>query len=254
MQTIPITGLQDLIAKCTTGDLACGHVVYRGAPDAVEYRLIPSVGRIVRLTADGYSLQVHEKEILDAFKLRSAGLLASRPRNEWEWLALAQHHGLPTRLLDWTTSPLIAAFFATLPRLGSDGALLPHASAEAAIYALHDCSYIEVDRFPDPFAYTEHGLFFPPHVSPRISGQAGLFSIQPNPSEEFQVGFEACDYRWIRKFTFSGAVATQMQKELYLLGVRQSLLYPDLDGFALEIKMRREFSDCYVSHSAFTGH
>lgn len=250
MKNVIINSLQDLITLCTNDELGCGHVVYRGVQNANEHKLIPSVGRIAQLAADMYSLYAHEREIIESFKLRSIGLLSTVPRNQWEWLALAQHHGLPTRLLDWTTSPLIAAYFATLPKLNATGTLQPHATP-AAIYALHDCSYIDIEEHADPFKYPDHGLFFPPHVSPRISGQAGLFSIQPKANQEFHIGFEQCDYRWIKKIVFSAEVACKIQKDLYLLGIKQSLLFPDLDGFALEIKMRREFSDCYVSHRTF---
>jgi hypothetical protein len=196
-------------------------------------------------------LPQQERELLRAFKLRAVGVLSNEPKNDWEWLALAQHHGLPTRLLDWTFSPLIAAYFATIPRLNAQGDLIEPDAEFAGVYALHDCSYITTEDYVDPFACELPGLFFPPHVSPRISGQGGLFSIQPDPTDELQISFETCEYRYITLFRFSKNIVNDIQKKLYLLGIRQSLLFPDLDDFATEIRMRDTLSDCYVADHCF---
>ena len=78
---------------------------FRGCTDK-NYSLVPSIGR------DPYSPK-HEQELISAFKQNAIQFLDQRPQSEWEWIFLARHHAVPTRLLDWTESPLIGLYFAT---------------------------------------------------------------------------------------------------------------------------------------------
>src|SRR5438067_2937656 len=84
-------------------------VIFRGVRDSA-FALVPKVGRPeLRLRGD---LLETEVELLRLFKQRALPYLKTIPRDDWEWLAIAQHHGLATRLLDWTRNPLVAAYFA----------------------------------------------------------------------------------------------------------------------------------------------
>src|SRR5690349_11458428 len=85
-------------------------VIYRGVK-SVEFPLMPKVGRIVPPKSNG-SREANEKEILRLFKERALRFLDVVPTSDWDWLALGQQYGLPTRLLDWTENPLVACFFA----------------------------------------------------------------------------------------------------------------------------------------------
>ena len=255
LETINIKSFNEFIDKCTGKKFGCGHVVYRGVHDANKHKLIPSVGRVDRFKNDEVtwlSLKQHEKEILRTFRLRSRGLVSPALKAKWEWLALAQHHGLPTRLLDWTVSPLVALYFATEPTLDPRTGSRKRPEAEyAGVYALHDCSYINLRKHSNPFKCREPGIFLPPHVTPRITGQGGLFTIQPDPAEELQHSFESehDDERWIKLYRFGADLVTQIQKTLHLLGIRRSLLFPELDGIAREIKVRHNLSDCYIDRN-----
>jgi hypothetical protein len=173
MQVEQIDSFAEFVELCTNGDLSCGHVVYRGVSDADNHDLIPGIGRIPRFSLDSCQpFSDFEQEILHSFRLRARGVTGCEPKDNWEWLALAQHHGVPTRLLDWTTSPLVALYFATEANADfSTGELSEPVADFAAVYALHVCSYIDTIQHRDPFRFQQVGLFLPPHVSPRIFGQ-----------------------------------------------------------------------------------
>ena len=101
-----ITSYPELVAET----MKLHNFVFRGVKRSATHRLIPSAGR--GPTRDTRKVLRAEQQILNAFKRTALPFLPFQPKDDWEWLALAQHHGLPTRLLDWTTNPLVAAYFA----------------------------------------------------------------------------------------------------------------------------------------------
>lgn len=80
-------------------------VWFRGSTNS-DYKLLPSLGR------PPFQLE-HEHSLINIFKQNAVQFLDQRPQSQWEWLFLARHHAVPTRLLDWTESALIGLYFAT---------------------------------------------------------------------------------------------------------------------------------------------
>lgn len=166
--------------------------VFRGLGDA-GFALTPGAGRI-----RNYSLAL-ERTSLEIFERRATEFINADRLSEWDKMAIAQHHGLPTRLLDWTTNPIIAAFFAVSSNPGPieihDGQgikhrVVPdHAKVQARIIAFRVRSSMVVDptRDPDPFKQTSIGFVLPRSVTARIVNQNGLFSCHPDPSSAWTV-------------------------------------------------------------------
>jgi hypothetical protein len=207
-----VTALHDLIETYDAGT-----VIYRGVK-SINLPLMPKVGRIVPPPSIP-STEANEKEILRLFKERALRFLDYIPTTDWDWLALGQQHGLPTRLLDWTDNPLVACYFAVEE---------PHDEA-SAVYVYRNLSYIEVEKYPDPFRYNKVGKFIPKHFTPRISTQGGLFTIHPKPYEPF----ESKD---MDKILIPRELRRRLKRTLNKYGVNRFSLFPSLDGLGAHIE------------------
>ena len=116
--------MEAIVDICSVGDLlsrfkadldAASASWFRGQSKA-KWELLPS---LARQRGDHET----ESDLLARFKQNATLLLSPVPGTEWEWLTVMQHHGVMTRLLDWTESPLTGMYFATNGNADSDGAL-----------------------------------------------------------------------------------------------------------------------------------
>ena len=206
------TELHDAIA-----DYDARTVIYRGVK-SVKYPLVPKIGRIVP-PESARSREWNEKEILRLFKEQALPYLNFTPEHDWDWLSLGQQYGLPTRLLDWTANPLVACYFAVEAPSEDD----------SVIYAYQKDSYIEVQKFPNPFRYNRVGKFIPKHLSRRITTQGGLFTIHPQPYEPFAS-------KDMDKITIPQGIRAALKKTLSKYGVDRFSLFPGLDSLAAHIE------------------
>lgn len=185
--------------------------VFRGV-SSVDHKLTPKIGRaeLRRYDAD------REQVIFKNFK-RRARLYVSQPDlTDWEWLALAQHHGLPTRLLDWTTNPLAAAYFAV-----SSGP----SDKSAKVQAVRITEVVDAKQDSSPFAIQDVKFLIPTASVPRIVAQRGLFTVHAKPDRPWRPK-DAARHVFEVKHTFKN----YFQKKLFYLGIDTSHIMADLDG------------------------
>ncbi|MBL7718459.1 MAG: FRG domain-containing protein [Flavipsychrobacter sp.] len=185
---------------------------FRGQSDQA-WALVPKAGR------KPYT-NVRDSEIFRNWKRRAKMYIQSADLNNWDYLAIAQHTGLPTRLLDWSHTPLIAAFFAANENSDRDG----------AIYVVKPKSMI-YDSEPDPFEIRINTIKFvqPATPSSRVINQYSYFSIHNEPTLELLDEHVAKN---IEKVIIPKEIKTQLIFLLNHYGVNYLTIYPDLEGLS----------------------
>jgi hypothetical protein len=233
-----------LFAESWRGDLARHRstFAFRGRPDEDD-DLRTS---LARLGGDSDELERH---IVRAFRKYAA--LGAVPRDTvWNWLALGQHHGLPTRLLDWTFSPYVALHFLScgLERMERDGAIWcvdyagTHRALPGELRALLDREGADVfttdlldEAAADLAALESLGDFVlfaePPSFDARIVNQYALFSLCSRSERSLDEWIE--DHPNVaRRIVVPAELKWEVRDKLDLANITERVLFPGLDGLA----------------------
>jgi hypothetical protein len=226
---------------------------FRGERDS-SWPLYSSISRYLMHNAvarDAWSEQ--EARILRIFKRKAHQFLERPPEwdDDFQWLALMQHHGAPTRLIDFTWSPYVAAFFA-----------LERALGDCVVWAMNPAS-VASSRSPegghmDPritgnfAAHFLHGnerfiwMGEPRTMNRRLIAQSGTFlvpGVLDIPVEDILSERDQKDI--LAKFVLAHSVREQGMRELYRMNITYATLFPDLDGLARSMGYELEFHWAY---------
>lgn len=188
--------------------------------------------------------------IFKRFRQNAYPFVPTLPEDEWDWLFLLQHYGAPTRLLDWTESPLVGLYFAVCDEAldAEDGCvwcLWPTILNKKAGFIgtlSSDILCFGVDKELDSYRPSQvHGLttmrsnypvaVLAPRQFGRVYAQFGVFTITHKEQMDLAT---IEDGSHLRQITVPAAAKASIRKELALLRVTKLAIFPELSNVAAE--------------------
>jgi FRG domain len=235
------------------------HWAFRGQRDA-SAPLFSALSRyLISFGVNPRAWPDQEERILRIFKRKAIHFLDVVPDREddFEWLALMQDHGAPTRLLDFTWSPYVAAFFA-----------LHNTTTEAVIWA---CNPFEIEKMKHvdlkkPGSFRKHFLSGadsfvylgqPPAMNRRLIAQSGTFlvpAILDKSIDQILKDYPSPKQTLIKFILPAEKVREKGMHELYRMNITQATLFPDLDGLARSLAYELEFHWAYDPRTMKSRH
>lgn len=185
-----------------------------------EWDLIPKAGR------DPYNKH-NDIDIFKSWKRLAVNFL-NVSYDDWDMITIAQHHGLATRLLDWTFNPLVAVFFA----------VQNNEKYDAIIYAYYNPYSIKTDEI-NVFQHEGIGKVKPNGTAARVVRQSGIFTIHNPPTLSLEDNLED---NILEKIIIDSSYRNELRFELSHYGINEFSLFPDLDGLSQHVNWFMENS------------
>lgn len=226
--------------------------------------LAPSIGRKHYYLGRSLTFdQQAERRLIVQFR-RHAYEHYHRLPTEWETMFLARHHGLPTRLLDWTSNPLVALYFAAFYE--NQDLIAPEPanfttrpgdmlSVDGTVWAVQRRSGVEeIDVFCDdqsPLEIPGIKLIYPFNPTPRMTAQSGVFTLHADPWTNVvecagrPYAASELDIARLVKWRIPSSCKTEIVLELERMSVNNRTLFPDLEGLAKGLWQSEIIQQCF---------
>jgi len=198
---------------------------------------LPLIPKIARLKPYG-DLLTTERLLLEEFKRTNPLLIeAHRPYDDWDYLTLGQHFGLPTRLLDWSHNALTALWFAA-----DEWSSFLKKSECAIVWVLmaETTDYDFQLEGSHPFLIKETKIFRPRIIKQRINNQSGVFSIQSSEEIEEKRELDKTDNfsKKLLKLKIPIENFKEIRSDLNTLGINAFSIFPELEGLCTHLQWR----------------
>ena len=262
-----ITTVKDIAKAWWPAPSSEGELWFRGQPES-RYDLVPGLYRV-----SNAPFHYSEESLFEEFKSYGAQFVDQRIKTEWDWYFLAQHHRLPTRLLDWTLNPLAAVYFSlcetfeTGDRRNYDAEVrMPvqpsiYDDDSPAVWVLDAASlnrfaggpgsdYIITPGGPVSDGYLPSAVLnqspgnryplavLPPYTNSRIVAQHGVFTLHGHDNGSIDSLATSSSPATIRlaRIKLDRANLAHTWEDLELLGIDRGAMFPELDSVVYCIK------------------